>query len=138
MEWDKIIKTMSEWNASTDARGKKAIYIACANYLSSNKLTSTWLCYLDWYGRLTISPGPHVWAVMKGELSICIHTINSPEGSNYIEAELLEYFNSEVKTVRLTLNNYHSELDTLIQYICRKMNLNSDGKLVLPNHELLK
>ena len=138
MEWDKIIKTMSEWNASTDARGKKAIYIACANYLSSNKLTSTWLCYLDWYGRLTISPGPHVWAVDKGLHSICIQRINSPEDGDYMEETLLEYFNSEVKTVRLTLNNYNSELDTLIQYICRKMNLNSDGKLVLPNHELLK
>jgi hypothetical protein len=136
-EWDEIIKIIWESNTPAESREMKAIFIACANYLSSNDITSTWKKALWWYGCLIISPGPHLWSLDKGQLSICINTLNTHEYRNYIEAELIQYFNS-VKTVRLTLNNHHSELDTLIQYICREMNLNSDGKLVLPNHELLK
>jgi hypothetical protein len=137
-EWDEIIKTIWEsdnpaWESDNpvEYREFKAIFIACANYLSSNDITSTWKKALWWYGCLIISPGPHLWSTDKGQLSICINTSNTHEYYNYIEAELIEYFDS-VKTVRLTLNNYHSELETLIQYICLKMNLNSEGKLVVP------
>jgi len=136
-EWDEIIKTIWESDNPVEYREMKAILIACANYLSSNDIISTWKKALWWYGCLIISPGPHLFALNKGQLSIYINTLNTHEYSNYIEAELVECFNP-VKTVRLTLNNYHSELDTLIEYICREMNLNSDGKLALPNHELLK
>lgn len=125
-EWDEIIETMWGWNAPSDARARKAIYIACANYLSSNDITSTWEKCLDWYGRFIISPGPDIWATEEGQLSIVIHALNSPYDSEFLEAVLLEYRNSEVKTVRITLDNCYSELETLIQYICRNMNLEKE------------
>lgn len=118
-EWDEIIKTIWESDNPVEYREMKAIYIACANYLSSNDITSTWKKALWWYGCLIVSPGPTIWPTVEGQLSICIDTLNCSEYSDYIEAKLLIYFASEVKTVRLTLNNYHSELDTLIQYVCR-------------------
>ena len=129
-EWDEIIKRIWESSNPAWSREKKALFIACANYLSSNDITATWKKALWWYGCLIISPGPFVWPVIEGQLSICINTVNysddidyDSEDSDFMEAILLEYFNTEVKTAPLTLNNYQSELDKLIESICNTMNL---------------
>ena len=115
--WDKILQKINLWTPSENCQQMLNIYKLCAEFLSKYEPIKSWHCYLDWYGRMLVSKHNNLWATNVGQKTMVISRHNVNDGEDYIECNVLEYFNKELETVRITENNYKCELQRLIMLI---------------------